>query len=194
MLSNGRMTHRRWSWCNGSTYTSIQEKVMLFATVAAAGLMMLMNPVDPHKIQHGAPHATFPLTGYDFTSAKTLLAKPAVVAGPGGLTVHLVFAAPLTGRCEIFELVNDRGLKNVAYPWDNGEGRLAIAGHRHKVEIDLHTDAELHSVGMTRSQPAIGMDCWRKNDEVHTYFSSIYVLQNGPAATASRPRAREPRG
>ncbi|MDB5092364.1 MAG: hypothetical protein JWO85_465 [Candidatus Eremiobacteraeota bacterium] len=166
---------------------------MLFATAAAAGLMMLMNPVDPHAIQHGAPHATFPLRGYSFTSAKTLLAKPAAIAGPDGLTVHLVFAAPLTGRCEIFELVNDRGIKNVAYPWDNGEGRLAIAGHQIKVEIDLHSDAELHAVGMTRERPAIGMDCWRRNDEAHTFFSTIYVLQNGRSATASLPRSRQVR-
>ncbi len=167
---------------------------MPFATVAAAGLMMLMNPVDPHVLQHKAPHATFALSGYDFTSAKTPLAKPAAIAGPGGLTVHLVFAAPLTGRCEIFELVDDRGIKNVAFPWDNGEGRLAIAGHPIKVELDLHTDAELHSVGMTRQRPAIGMDCWRKNDEAHTFFSTIYVLQNGPASTASRPPRRDPTG
>jgi len=163
---------------------------MPFATVAAAGLMMLMNPVDPHALQHGAPHATFPLSGYDFTSAKTPLAKPAAIVGKDGLTVHLVFAAPLTGRCKILELGDGRGLKNVAYPWDNGEGRLAIAGHRIKVEIDLHSDAELRAVGMTRQRPAIGMDCWRKNDEAHTFFSTIYVLQKGPASTASRPGPR----
>ena len=166
---------------------------MPFATVAAAGLMMLMNPVDPHALQHGAPHATFPLRGYSFTSAKTLLAKPAAIAGKDGLTVHLVFAAPLTGRCEIFELVDDRGIKNVAYPWDNGEGRLAIAGHQIKVEIDLHSDAELHAVGMTRERPAIGMDCWRRNDEAHTFFSTIYVLQHGSSATASLPGPRRVR-
>ncbi len=166
---------------------------MPFASVAAAGLVMLMSPVDPHALQHGAPHATFPLRGYDFTSAKAPLSKPAAITVPGGATVHLVFAAPLTGRCEIFELVDDQGLKNVAYPWDDGQGRIAIAGHRIKVEIDLHTDAELHAVGMKRERPAIGMDCWRIHDEGHIVFSTIYVLQNGPATTVSRPHPRAPR-
>jgi hypothetical protein len=159
----------------------------LIAT-AAAGLLVMMSPIDPHAIQRGAPHATFPLSGYDFTPAKNLLPAPAAVVVPGGAKVHLVFAAPLTGRCEIFELVNNEGVKNVAYAWGNGEGRIAIAGHQIKVDIDLHSDAELKAVGMKRDRPAIGMDCWRMHDESHTFFSTIYVLPIGTSTTtASRP-------
>ena len=152
--------------------------MLAVTTAAVAGFLMLMSPVDPHAIHPGAPHASFGLQGYDFTPAKKTLPVPAaVVSHDGADLVHFAFTAPITGRCEIFELVNNQGVKNVAFPWGEGDGQIAIKGHKINVDLTLHTDAELHANGMSRDRPAIGMDCWKMHDEEHTVFSTIYQLQ-----------------
>lgn len=149
---------------------------MITAFVAMAGFFMFMNPVDPHTIHPGAPHAQFTLSGYDFTAAAKPVRLPYARMGNKTIEVHFVFAAPVTGRCEPFELVTMNGVKGVAYPWGSGEGHIAIQGHRIQVDLALHTDAELHANGMTRDKPTIGMDCWKFHDETATVFSSLYQI------------------
>jgi hypothetical protein len=158
----------------------------------ASGLMMFMQPVDPHTLPSctlACQHPAFKLQGYRYDNENRTTKLPFARTGGGdnGDVVHISFTPPFSGVCEVFEVVKANGL-----PAAQHLAERPVQPHVIHLELALPTDANLQHAGRTPyDQTMIGMDCWHFGDDQHVTYSQFYALPKANP-TAEAPVHKDP--